>query len=233
MKNQDYFDFELNFDIDSKPREKAPQPSYQDMRGAGLDNMFLMNAPGNNAWGIPDTYPFTGDLSGIEWIDFGNINKQTDCENYGLSYYVEDYKFKCIWNNPQKYVELLKRFRAVITPDFSNYADMANAQQLWNTYRRQWCGKFWQDNGIKIINSLSWATGNIQDWTFSGIPEGTTCATSFVGNRIDKETAMKDLEFVINLKKPCKLYIKASERDVKILRKNFDFDVIRPYEGWI
>ena len=41
-----------------------------------------------------------------------------------LHFFVDDYQFERLWNSPKQYIELLKKFDAVLTPDFSLYMDM-------------------------------------------------------------------------------------------------------------
>ena len=194
-----------------------------------LDNFFKANFEQTNDWGIPETGAFTGCLDGIEWVSFGEKASIKNPANTGIHFYIDDYKFDSIWKQPDKWLELFKKCRAVVSPDFSNYTDMPKAQQLWNHYRRQWCAKYWQDNGINVVSSLSWANGQIYDWSFAGIPEGTTVATSFVGDGIDKEQSIDELQSVIELLNPKKMFIKASAKDEKILRERFKFEVISNY----
>ena len=207
---------------------EKPAAGYKQTKN--LDNFFRQDfPPGSNVWGIPDTYPMTTDLTGIEWVSFGEKARITDAENIGIHFYIDDYKFNSIWTSPDKWLDLLKNSKAVISPDFSNYTDMTAAQQLWNHYRRQWCARYWQDRGVNIVSSLSWACGQLFDWSFMGIPEGTTVATSFVGDGIDKQRGVNELLEVINRVKPCKIYIKANKMDAELLRERLDFELIQPY----
>lgn len=36
----------------------------------------------------------------------------------------DDFKFNRIWNNPKRYLEFLKNFKGIISPDFSLYRNM-------------------------------------------------------------------------------------------------------------
>jgi hypothetical protein len=218
-------DFGFNLDHIFKPK---PQAGYKQTKN--LDNLFRTDfEPGVNEWGIPDTEPFTGDLTGIEWVSFGEKAKISDPSNIGIHFYIDDYKFESVWTQPDKWIDLFKQCRAVVSPDFSNYTDMPKAQQLWNHYRRQWCARFWQDRGVNVISSLSWGIGQMQEWNFAGIPQGTTVATSFVGDEIDRESGIAELKQVLSIVNPCKLYIKTNLKDEKILKDHLDFEVINPY----
>jgi len=242
------FDFNMDFsfkgfDFDIENPVQTPEEIDQslearrqraikrlEVRGRGLDNLFTLNPTGVNEFDIPTTYPFTDDsISEVKWVDFNNKQKILSPENTATHFYIEDYQFTSIWNKPERYLPLFRKLKAVVTPDFSNYTDMPKPMDMWNCYRRQWCGAFWQDNGINVISSLSWAVGKIYDWTFAGIPEGTTCATSFVCNRMDKEQVIDELLMVVEKIKPHKLFIKCNTKDEDYLRKYFDFTVIQPY----
>ena len=49
-----------------------------------------------------------------------------------VHFYEDDANFERIWNNPKKYLPILKRFAGVISPDFSLYRDMPLVMQYWN-----------------------------------------------------------------------------------------------------
>jgi len=201
-----------------------------ELRGKALDNLFKMVVCEQNEWGIPRLKPFTDGLDGIEWNDFNNKKQIKNRAKTAIHFYIEDYQFEVVWRNPDKYISLFKDCAAVVTPDFSNYTDMPKAQHLWNHYRRQWLGAYWQKRGINIIPSLSWAVGHLYDFCFMGIPKNTTLATSFTNSRMDKETAILDLSCLIDVLKPCKLFIKASDSETAVLKEFFEFEQIKPHK---
>ena len=59
-----------------------------------------------------------------------------------VHFFLYDYKFERVWSKQEADLEKLKQYRAVLTPDFSMYTDMAPALQLYNTFRNRWCGAF-------------------------------------------------------------------------------------------
>ncbi len=75
-------------------------------------------------------------------------------EETWVHFYMHDYKFERVWNNPKKYLPILKKFKGVITTDFSLYREMPIAMQIWNTYRNRALAYYLQSNGINIIYNV-------------------------------------------------------------------------------
>ena len=95
-----------------------------------------------------------------------------------LTYLILHYKFESIWKNPEKFVEILKKYKAVLTPDFSMYIEMNPVMQLYNTFRNRWVGAYLSKNGIKVIPTVNWGLENTFDFCFNGIEKGSTVAVS-------------------------------------------------------
>ena len=57
-----------------------------------------------------------------------------------VHFYQDDYRFERIWSQPERYVERLRKFQGVISPDFSIYRELPLAMQIWNTYRNRAIG---------------------------------------------------------------------------------------------
>lgn len=67
-----------------------------------------------------------------ELLPFDKIGK-TKSNTKWIHFYIDDYKFERIWNSPNKYINVFKRFPGIIGPDFSVYTDMPVAHQIWWT----------------------------------------------------------------------------------------------------
>ncbi|NMP37835.1 MAG: DUF4417 domain-containing protein [Clostridiales bacterium] len=95
-----------------------------------------------------------------------------------VHFFLYDYKFEKVWKNPDTDIEKLKRYKAVLSPDFSMYREMNPTIQLYNTFRNRWCGAYFASKGIRVIPTVSWGDENTFDYCFSGIPKGSTVAVS-------------------------------------------------------
>ena len=124
-----------------------------------------------------------------ELISFNYVlsSKKTDC---GVHFYIDDYQFERIWNNPQEYIEKLKKYQCVFTPDFSLYMDMPMSMKIWNVYRSKLIGQMMQDAGIIVIPTLQWAEKETFAFCFDGIEQGGTVTVSTIGVK-KEESATK------------------------------------------
>lgn len=106
-------------------------------------------------------------------------------KHVGIHMFVDDYQFERLWNQPERYINSLRKFDCVFTPDFSLYMDMPIAMKVWNTYRSRLLGQYWQSQGIKVIPTVSWAEHQTYDFCFDGIEEESIVAISTVGVKQD------------------------------------------------
>ena len=113
-----------------------------------------------------------------------NYAKSTPADakaDVGCHFFIDDYQFERLWQRPDAYLDVLKPYKCVLTPDFSLYMDMPDAMQQWNRYRSAALGRYWQENGITVVPTLSWAQPSSYGFCFKGIPRHSTVATSTVG----------------------------------------------------
>ena len=94
--------------------------------------------------------------------------------------------FERVWARPAAYLECLRGFDCVLTPDFSLYLDMPDAMQRWNRYRSQALGHWWQEQGLRVVPTLSWAQRRSFRFAFDGVPRRSTVAVSTVGVKGDE-----------------------------------------------
>lgn len=95
-----------------------------------------------------------------------------------VHFFLYDYRFERVWKNSDSDLEKLSRYRAVLSPDFSMYLEMAPAMQLYNVFRNRWCGAYWASKGIRVIPTVNWGDASTFDFCFEGIEEGSVVAVS-------------------------------------------------------
>ena len=124
----------------------------------------------------------------IEWISFNYAPTAVDREQLGVHFFVDDYVFLRAWNDPPRYANLLSRFKAVMSPDFSLFTDYPKAVQIYNHFRKHLLAAYWQSLGIKVIPSICWSDHSSYEWCFDGEPIGGLVAVSSVGAQKNSES---------------------------------------------
>lgn len=118
-------------------------------------------------------------------FNYAKTNKE---KNVGVHFYIDDYQFERIWNNPDDYLSLLDKYDCIFSPDFSLYLDMPLAMKIWNVYRSRLIGQYFQNYGIKVIPTISWAEKETFEFCFDGIPEGSVVSISTIGVKRSEES---------------------------------------------
>lgn len=134
----------------------------------------------------------------------------------GIHFYVDDYQFERVWNRPDFYMDRMRAYRCVLTPDFSLYLDMPLAMKVWNVYRARLLGQYWQDNGLTVIPSISWAERETYDFCFDGVPRESTVAVSSKGVKRQKQSIdywQRGMAEMIRRVQPRRILIHGGEMD--------------------
>lgn len=116
-----------------------------------------------------------------------NYAKTSKEKNTGIHFYLDDYQFERIWNNPEEYVDVLQEYDCILSPDFSLYLDMSYSMKIWNVFRSRLIGQYYQRQGIKVIPTLSWAEEETFEFCFDGIPKGSIVSISTIGVKRNNE----------------------------------------------
>ena len=171
--DMDFYGFEIdipNFEVDDR------EPSCQHNV---FENQERMQFESDNYYGIPNME--ATQITSDKMLRFCDYNDIQDHSEHMAHFYYDDFKFIQAWRNPDKYIDKLREFKAVISPDFSLYTDFPRALQILSCYRRQWVGAYWQYHGIDVIPDVVWGDETSFDYCFLGIPKHSTVAVSAVG----------------------------------------------------
>lgn len=154
-------------------------------------NLEKMIVNTDNIFDIPTVFPFTRfeDVP-PQWVCFSDLDRFNGIyADYGLHFFTSDRDFECIWKSPDRYIPLLRRFGAVVMPDFSIYYDIPLALQIYNKYRSHWLAQYFSYNGVKVIPNISLNVPQNDYILGSGYPRRSIVAVSSVGSvRSTEET---------------------------------------------
>ena len=98
------------------------------------DNLNRASYEGVGAYDMPQIDP-EYIYSADQVIGFNYAKTCKNPVNTGVHFFLDDYQFSRLWTNPGAYIELLRRFKFVFTPDFSLYADYPKAVQIFASYK--------------------------------------------------------------------------------------------------
>lgn len=155
-------------------------------------------------------------------FNYAKTNKE---KKTGIHFYLDDYQFERIWKCPSDYIDMLKSYECILSPDFSLYMDMPIAMKIWNIYRSRLIGQYYQSCGIKVIPTISWAEEETFEFCFDGIPEGSVVSVSTVGVKRDNEAVKiwkQGMDAMIERIKPSVILVYGSPidydyKDIKVI----------------
>lgn len=165
---------------------------------------------GAGKYDIPEIAPIDMDVENVPLVGFNYALTEKNPQDKILHFFVDDYQFERVWTRPDLYIPVLQRFKAVISPDFSIYSDFPTAVRIFNVYRSQWLGRYFQDNGINVIPNVMWSDESSFDYCFDGTPRNTLVCVSTVGcfgNNGDPEGFIKGFDKAMDVLQPSKLLI--------------------------
>lgn len=174
----DFGDFDFStLDLETQVEEKREQHEHNveetRFNVRNILNLEKGQFAGTGKYDMPMLKPVTELPEIKEWISFNYVLSDDNPEGKAVHFFIDDYQFERIFNQPERYVDKLRQYVCVATPDFSPYGDMPLIAQMWNHYRKQWVGAWLQEHGITVIPTVRASTDERSlEWYLDGIPEG-------------------------------------------------------------
>ena len=211
------FDFEaLGFGFDEVKTEEEIELEHEQhkeetlRRCSNILNLDYMQFPGEGKYDIPIIEPVYHLPEIKEWIGFNYVLSDKNPEGKGVHFFVDDYQFERVWNTPDRYIEKLSRYAAVMAPDFSPYADMPLCPALFNHYRKHWFAAYMQYHGITVIPVLRGSYDErYYEFCLDGNPKNSIVAISAMWTNSEerKNAFAKEYDFFYDALKPSKVLL--------------------------
>lgn len=134
-------------------------------------------------WNIPLVKEQKIDLTNIKLVacsDTRAYDNETNKKS-GVHFFVDDYRFEGIYNNPARTFAKYSQYAFLLTPDFSLYADMPIWRQIENSAKNRWIGAYWQSKGLTVIPTISWSDARSFEFCFDGVEQNSTVAIGMIG----------------------------------------------------
>lgn len=209
---------QFGFEFVDPEEEKQKNKDNTQRRVANILNLELAQFDGVGKYDIPEIKPVRKMPEIKEWIGFNYVlSDKNPNKNKGVHFFIDDYQFIRIWNNPDDYVDKLSQYGAVIAPDFSPYGDMPLATQIFNHYRKHWVAKYLQERGVNIIACIRASTDERSlDFYLDGEPKGSIVAISSMWVNKSKEIKdyfMREYNKMYDTLRPCKVLMYGTKVD--------------------
>lgn len=144
-----------------------------------------------DTWAGQDATPDDGQTT---WLyNYGLAGfKGLPCDRAVLAFFTYDEKFAGWWEYPGFYTAKLMNagIRYACVPDYSFYDEFSTAMMIWNTFRAQWLGRYFQEAGLKVIPRLQFSIDKDRgektlDFCMAGIPKNPPILIQSIQNDND------------------------------------------------
>lgn len=152
----------------------------------------------------------------VKLISFSKAVSGMDFDAW-VHFYEDDVSFERLWNQPFRYLKILKRYKGVIAPDFSVYRDMPLVMQQWNIYRSHAVAVWLQSEGVPVIANVRWGDNRTHDVCCYGVPRKTTVAIGSHGcikTKEDRKYFINGLEHIVKVLHPTTIIVYGTAPDI-------------------
>lgn len=132
----------------------------------------------------------TSKLSLVAYSDT-RFNDNEENTKRGVHFFIDDYRFMGIYDNPEKSLAKLSQYSFLLTPDYSTYADMNLWRQIESVAHSRWVGAYWQSKGLIVIPTISWSDARSYSFCFEGVEQNAIVAIGMIGCKGNKIAFMR------------------------------------------
>lgn len=134
-------------------------------------------------------------------------NDSSKNKKKGVHFFVDDYRFTGIYNNPERSLKKYSQYKFLLTPDFSTYAEMNLWRQMESIAHSRWVGAYWQSKGLTVIPTVNWSTPRSFEFCFDGIEKGGVVAVGTLGCKKNKRNFMCGYNEMFERIEPSKIIV--------------------------
>lgn len=169
------------------------------------NSLFMRNNfQSDGKWGLPLIKKQEINLENINLIACSDT-KSNDCEENkknGVHFFVDDYRFNGIYDNPERTLNKYSQYKFLLFPDFSTYADMDLWRQLESVAKNRWVGAYWQSKGLTVIPTITWSNARSFDFCFDGVEKNSIVAIGMIGCKREKNAFLRGYNTMIEKIEP-------------------------------
>lgn len=127
--------------------------------------------PADNEYGIPTLrLDRQGNVEDLRPFYLWGRQSRTRFVGRGTyAFYVADYKFDAVWYKAHQVVN--SGISAIVEPNYTTGPLTPQAVAIWNTYRKRWLARYWQEQGVKVWVDIN-VNARFTDLNSLGVPLG-------------------------------------------------------------
>lgn len=155
-------------------------------------------------WDIPVIEKQNISLDNIRLIAYSDTRNNDNMVNKccGVHFYIDDYRFSGIYNNPDKTIKKLSQYAFVLSPDYSTFCEMNYWRQLESVAHSRWVGAYWQSNGLSVIPTVTWSDAGSYSFCFDGIENNAIVSIGMIGCKSSKINFLRGYDNLLLRKNP-------------------------------
>lgn len=115
---------------------------------------------------------------------------------------MDDFRFESVYNNPEKSLERFGKYKFLLTPDFSLYAEMNPWRQIESTGKSRWVGAKWQQAGKIVVPTISWGLTRSYEFCYDSIEKHCVVAVGMIGCKRGKNAFLRGYYEMLNRIEP-------------------------------
>lgn len=154
-------------------------------------------------WGFPLVRKQDIDLAHIELIACSDVSSH-DTKNLhkGVHFFVDDFRFDKIYDHPERSFKRFEKYRFLLTPDYSLYAEMNPWRQIESVGKSRWVAAKWQQLGALVIPTISWGLARTFEFCFDGIERHSIVAVGMIGCKRNKRDFLRGYSVMLDKIEP-------------------------------
>lgn len=190
---------------------------YQEVKKHILNKHLLpVNVQVEGKYELPKVLPYTGEIPEL-FVPY-NFKVIPQASKSGIYCHIDDALFATTWNRPFASLKKVSQYKVAVAPDHTLWADGLVCENIEQLRRNRITTLFWQTNGVRTIQTASWANASSLDYAFDGLAEHSWTAIGHqrIGCHSEQRLFKYAIEKLIEIKHPKGLIIYGAPLDFEV-----------------
>lgn len=171
-------------------------------------HLLPIDTPVEGNYQIPLVLPYTGTIPET-FVPYNAAIKEP-AHDIGVYCHIDDRCFGSTWSRPVTALGKVMKYAVACAPDYTLWADGLICENVEQIRRTRTIQRFWQNNGVKVIQTASWADADsVTRYAFDGLAENswTSVGHQRIGNKMEQKLYKYAIEALVERKRPVGLIV--------------------------